>query len=91
VFGIILKLRHSKSYSCVSYERNYYMNTNQILNVSETARLLDTDNTYIYKLIRKSQLKPVQANPYKVSIECVKQYLDSRLPSSFAVHRKVAI
>ena len=63
----------------------------KILNVSETARLLDTDNTYIYKLIRKEQLKPVQANPYKVSIEGVKDYLDARLPKSFSVYPKVPI
>ena len=60
------------------------MNTNQILNVSETARLLDTDNTYIYKLIRKSQLKPVQANPYKVSLDGIISYVDLRLPKSFS-------
>lgn len=64
---------------------------NKILNVSETARLLDTDNTYIYKLIRKEQLKPVQANPYKVSIEGVKDYLDARLPKSFSVFPNVPI
>ena len=55
----------------------------KILNVTETARLLDTDNTYIYKLIRKEQLKPVQANPYKVSI--------ARLPKSFSVFPNVPI
>ena len=54
-------------------------------------RLLDTDNTYIYKLIRKEQLKPVQANPYKVSIEGVKDYLDARLPKSFSVYPNVPI
>ena len=63
----------------------------KILNVSETARLLDTDNTDIYKLIRKEQLKPVQANPYKVSIEGVKDYLDARLPKSFSVFPNVPI
>ena len=63
----------------------------KILNVSETARLLDTDNTYIYKLIRKEQLKPVQANPYKVSIEGVIDYLDARLPKSFSVYPNVPI
>jgi len=67
------------------------MNTNQILNVSETARLLDTDNTYIYKLIRKSQLKPVQANPYKVSLGGIISYVDSRLPKSFSSFYNVPI
>jgi len=64
---------------------------NKTLNVTETARLLDTDNTYIYKLIRKDQLKPVQANPYKVDMEGVKEYLDSRLPASFSVFPNVPI
>ena len=63
----------------------------KILNVSETARLLDTDNTYIYKLIRKEQLKPVQANPYKVSIEGVKDYLDVSLTKYFSVFPNVTI
>ena len=64
---------------------------NKTLNVTETARLLDTDNTYIYKLIRKDQLKPVQANPYKVDMEGVKEYLDTRLPTSFSVYPNVPI
>lgn len=64
---------------------------NRTLNVTETARLLDTDNTYIYKLIRKDQLKPVQANPYKVDMEGVKEYLDTRLPTSFSVYPNVPI
>jgi len=64
---------------------------NKTLNVTETARLLDTDNTYIYKLIRKDQLKPVQANPYKVDMEGVKEYLDTRLPTSFSVFPNVPI
>jgi len=64
---------------------------NKTLNVTETARLLDTDNTYIYKLISKDQLKPVQANPYKVDMEGVKEYLDSRLPTSFSVYPNVPI
>ena len=64
---------------------------NKTLNVTETARLLDTDNTYIYKLIRKDQLKPIQANPYKVDMEGVKEYLDTRLPTSFSVFPNVPI
>jgi len=62
---------------------------NKTLNVTETARLLDTDNTYIYKLIRKDQLKPVQANPYKVDMEGVKEYVDTRLPKSFSSYYNV--
>ena len=50
---------------------------NTILNVTETARLLDTDNTYVYKLIKE--------NPYRLSVEGVKDYLNNRLPQSFAV------
>tara|TARA_R110002051_G_scaffold325127_2_gene425905 strand:+ start:698 stop:898 length:201 start_codon:yes stop_codon:yes gene_type:complete len=58
---------------------------NTIMNVTETARLLDTDNTYVYKLIKKNQLATVQENPYRLSVEGVKDYLNNRLPQSFAV------
>ncbi len=59
---------------------------NTIMNVTETARLLDTDNTYVYKLIKKNQLEPVQENPYRVSIDGIKDYLNNRLPEAFAVY-----
>ncbi len=59
---------------------------NKVLNVTETARLLDTDNTYVYKLIKNDQLKPIKENPYRVSFEGIKDYLNNRLPSNFACY-----
>tara|TARA_R100001369_G_C3288091_1_gene163372 strand:+ start:645 stop:893 length:249 start_codon:yes stop_codon:yes gene_type:complete len=80
-----------KSYACGSAQvKGPYMQ-DKILNVTQTARLLDTDNTYIYKLIRQEQLTTVQANPYRVSFAGVKSYLDSRLPESFACYATVPL
>lgn len=87
MFAIILIIE--ESYACGSAQvKGPYM---KILNVTETARLLDTDNTYIYKLIRQEQLPTVQANPYRVSSEGVKSYLDSRLPESFSCYATVLL
>jgi hypothetical protein len=60
-------------------------NMNKVLNVTETARLLDTDNTYVYKLIKNNQLEPVQDNPYRLDTNGVKEYLNKRLPHAFSV------
>jgi len=58
------------------------------LSVSKVAELLDTKDTYIYKLIREGNLKTDSTNPIKISRTQVHAYLLQRLPSQFTVKWK---
>lgn len=58
------------------------------LSVSEVAELLDTKDTYIYKLIREGNLKADSTNPIKITRTQVHAYLIQRLPSQFTVKWK---
>jgi excisionase family DNA binding protein len=58
------------------------------LSVSEVAELLDTKDTYIYKLIREGNLKADSTNPIKITRTQVHAYLMQRLPSQFTVKWK---
>jgi excisionase family DNA binding protein len=58
------------------------------LSVSQVAELLDTKDTYIYKLIREGNLKADSTNPIKISRTQVHAYLLQRLPSQFTVKWK---
>ena len=58
------------------------------LSVSDVAKLLDTESTYIYKLVREGQLKPCSTNPIRIQRIQVHFYLNKRLPSQFTTEWK---
>ena len=58
------------------------------LSVSDVAKLLDTESTYIYKLVREGQLKPCSTNPIRIERIQVHFYLNKRLPSQFTTEWK---
>ena len=58
------------------------------LSVSSVAKLLDTESTYIYKLVREGQLKPCSTNPIRIERIQVHFYLNKRLPSQFTTEWK---
>jgi len=58
------------------------------LSVSDCAKLLDTESTYIYKLVREGQLKPCSTNPIRIERIQVHFYLNKRLPSQFTTEWK---
>ena len=53
------------------------------LSVSEAARMLETETTYVYKLIREGQIIPARTAPIKLTLSSVVSYLKKRLPSGF--------
>ena len=58
------------------------------LSVSDVAKLLDTETTYIYKLVRDGQLKTCSTNPIRIERVQVHFYLNKRLPSQFTTEWK---
>ena len=73
------KLITRKVFMHYSYDR---------LSVSDVAKLLDTESTYIYKLVREGQLKPCSTNPIRIQRIQVHFYLNKRLPSQFTTEWK---
>ena len=53
------------------------------LSVSEAAELLDSETTFIYKLIRDGKLRPAVENPIKLSLSSLTNYVQKRIPSGF--------
>ena len=53
------------------------------LSVSQVADLLDTETTYVYKLIREGAIKPYSKNPLIIIRAEVHKYLQARLPKQF--------
>ena len=60
------------------------------LSVSDVAKLLDTESTYVYKLVRNGELKPHSKSPIKIERSQVHYYLNKRLPTQFMAEWKHA-
>lgn len=55
------------------------------LSVSEAATLLDSEPTFIYKLIRDGKLHPAMKNPMKLTLSSLTNYVQKRVPSGFQI------
>jgi len=53
------------------------------LSVPEAAELLDSESTFIYKLIRDGKLHPAMKNPMKLTLSSLTNYVQKRIPSGF--------
>ena len=51
------------------------------LSVKEVAELLETETTFVYKLVREGVLPPHRTNPISIARYNVLAYLNSRIPS----------
>ena len=56
-----------------------------LLSVTEAAKLLDSEPTFVYKLIRDDKLRPAQKEPMKLLLSSLTSYVKNRVPSGFTV------
>ena len=57
-----------------------------LLTVPQAAKLLDTQDTFVYGLIRKGILVPATRSPQiKLSYPSIVAYVRKRIPSSFSI------
>ena len=65
-----------------------YYQTNQELSVPTVAKILECDNTYIYKCVRDQRIKPSKCDPYLIRFDEVLAYVDSKIPTNFKSYYK---
>ncbi len=62
--------------------------TEDKLTVPEVSKVLNCNETYVYRAIRNDRIKALDTTPTKVKFKDVVEYVDSTLPPSWRTYYK---